>query len=207
MNYVIAILVGYLLGCINPAYLIAKAKGFDIRTRGSLSAGASNAKITMGWPYFFIVLAYDLLKSVIAVLVIRHCFPETPSAAILAGTAAVYGHVFPFYLGFKGGKGYASFIGLMLAVDFRLAVIVILVGLLLAFLSNWIVAATLTCIIGFPIAYWLAEKPELLNVIFIVTASLLICLEHIPNYRRLVRHQEIGINKNYVGTKIRADSH
>ena len=76
MAYICAIIVGYLLGCVNPAYFLGKLHGFDIRTKGSYSAGASNAKITMGWPYFFIVLAYDLCKAALAVFIIGKLFGQ-----------------------------------------------------------------------------------------------------------------------------------
>ena len=71
MEIILSILIGYALGCINPAYFFAKAKGFDIRTRGTKSAGASNAKTTMGWKYGIICAIYDISKSIILLKMIQ----------------------------------------------------------------------------------------------------------------------------------------
>ena len=143
MNYLLAIIIGYGLGCINPAYILGIIKGFDIRTKGTFNAGASNAKVTMGWPAFFVVVVYDILKAFIAVFLIRYLYPGQEGIAILAGCMAIVGHIFPFYLQFKGGKGFASYIGLVFAVDWKIGVALVIVGLALSFLANWIVMATL----------------------------------------------------------------
>ena len=108
MEIILSILIGYALGCINPAYFFAKAKGFDIRTRGTKSAGASNAKTTMGWKYGIICAIYDISKSIIAMLIIKYLVKDDTTLITIAGCSAVIGHIFPFYLNFKGGKGFAS---------------------------------------------------------------------------------------------------
>ena len=205
MPYIAAIVIGYLLGSINSAYICARLKGFDIRTRGSFSAGASNAKITMGWPYFFIVLICDFLKSTLAFFIIRKLFPETYPAAVLAGTAAIFGHCFPFYLQFKGGKGYASYIGLSAGINPLNAAISVVVGLIGAFASNWIVTCTMINIFLFPILMVVRKQIDWLSFAFLMLAAAIILYKHRINFKKLAQHKEIGINGCYVGTKEVAD--
>ncbi len=193
MNNLIAILLGYGLGCINPAYFLGIIKGFDIRTKGTFNAGASNAKVTMGWPAFFVVVVYDILKAFIAVLLTRYLFPNQEGTAILAGCMAVIGHIFPFYLQFKGGKGFASYIGLVFAVDWKIGIALVVIGLALSFLANWIVMATLVFVTFFPIYCFLSNQP-LITVIASIGVSTLIIYKHLPNFEKLKKGEEIGIN-------------
>lgn len=120
MSYILAALLGYALGCLSPAYLLARRKGFDIRSTGSQNAGASNAFITMGAKSGVAVGLCDMAKSCAAALLAAQLFPSLPGAAAVAGTAAVLGHIFPFYLKFRGGKGFAPFLGLTLALDWQI---------------------------------------------------------------------------------------
>ena len=112
MNLILSITLGYLIGSFNTAYVCGKLHGFDIRERGSHNAGASNAKLCLGWGYFFLVAIVDILKSIIAFYFIKLIFPSSDNIELLsfiAALAAVIGHCFPFYLGFKGGKGFAEY--------------------------------------------------------------------------------------------------
>ena len=202
--YLIASLIGYFLGCVNPAYFFAKAKGFDIRTRGSGNAGASNAKVTMGTKYFIICALYDSLKSAASVLICRYLFPGVDAVDVLGGCMAVVGHCFPFYLNFKGGKGFAAYMGMILALDFKFLVIILVLGVILTFVSNWIVTATYTVIISFPIYNAIIGNSKL-TVIFLALTSLIIFLKHIPNIRKIIRKREIGVNGKPVGWAIIKD--
>ena len=205
MRYLIAILLGYGLGCINPAYLLGILKGFDIRSKGTHNAGASNAKVTMGWPAFFIVVAYDILKAFIAVLLIRYFYPGQEGLAILAGCMAIIGHIFPFYLQFKGGKGFASYIGLVFAVNWKIGIILVVVGLALSFLANWIVMATLVFVICFPI-YCILTKAPTITIVAALAVSLLIIYKHLNNFKKLKRGEEIGINGKPVSFLLKKES-
>ena len=129
--YGIIALMGYLFGCSNLAFFLGKARGFDIRDRGSNNAGASNATITMGLKVGFLVGLHDVVKSCAAALLAGFLFPAIPGAAAIAGVAAVIGHIFPFYLAFQGGKGFASFLGLVLALNWRFCFAILLAVLLI----------------------------------------------------------------------------
>ncbi len=102
LSVILCALLGYLLGCINPAYLIARARGFDIRSRGSGNAGASNAVITMGKAAGVFSAIIDIFKAWLAVCLATRYFTALsvggiPVAGEIAGVACMLGHMFPFY--------------------------------------------------------------------------------------------------------------
>lgn len=104
---ILAVLGGYLLGSLLPAYFIARLKGFDIRTRGSGNPGISNSAATMGYPAAILVAVYDLCKAPVAILAVRS-LGQPEVIGYLAGFAVIPGHRFPLYLTFKGGEGNAA---------------------------------------------------------------------------------------------------
>ena len=112
MEYICCGLIWYFIGTINPSYFIAKRRGFDIRTKGSGNAGASNALILFGKLLGIICALLDIAKAYLAILLTEALFPEFRYAYAITGVACVIGHIFPFYMKFKGGKG------LVLAVSF-----------------------------------------------------------------------------------------
>ena len=106
MIYLYTILIGYLLGCFQASYLISKYfHGFDIRNKGTGNAGASNIVATLGWKIGFVTGVIDFLKATIAVWIVGDIFPENENLLFLkylAGCSAVIGHIFPFFMDFKG---------------------------------------------------------------------------------------------------------
>ena len=121
MQYVIAILIGYLLGSSNMAYWISKYKKVDIRSNGTGNLGASNATVLLGWGAGVIVAVHDIGKAFLSVLLAKALFYGVENVGVAAGVACVLGHIYPFYLNFKGGKGLASLIGVVAALDWRVA--------------------------------------------------------------------------------------
>ena len=126
MQYLFIALIGYGLGCSNMAVYLAALKGVDLRAGGSGNPGASNAMILMGWKAGVIVGLHDIGKAVAAVLVCELLFPAAPLAGAVGGVACVLGHMFPFYLRFHGGKGFASYLGMALALNWRAALVIFL---------------------------------------------------------------------------------
>ena len=115
------------MGCFNPTHLISKLKGVDIHKSGTGNPGASNATIVFGKTVGIIVLLFDIFKSFFAVVICSLLFKKTLVSGILGGCFAVIGHCFPFHHKFRGGKGFASLVGMMLAVNpIRFFVIAIL---------------------------------------------------------------------------------
>ena len=121
---VIAILIGYLVGCFNLAFIISKVKKVDLQNTGSKNLGASNTFITVGKGLGVLVGACDIFKCTLVVLLIRLIFPEADFLPYIAGVACVMGHMFPFYLKFKGGKGFASFLGMSLGIHWKYFIVI-----------------------------------------------------------------------------------
>lgn len=204
MQICLAVVIGYLFGCVNPAYIMGRLRGFDIREKGTGNAGASNTMLTMGWGAAVIVCAYDICKAALACLVVSYLFPGSLTLRAIAGCSAIMGHNFPFYLGFRGGKGFASYVGLTLALDFKTALIIIIVALIGAAITRWIVTATFTVTFAFPI-YEIVTKAEIGVIIALCTTTLIIFIKHIPNIIRFLRKEESGIDKKPVGIKLLKD--
>ena len=120
MERIICLVIGYVFGLFQTAYIYGKMHGIDIRKHGSGNAGTTNTLRVLGTKAGLIVFAGDVLKCILAVVLVRLLFAKShPDMIYLlmlyAGTGAVLGHNFPFYLNFKGGKGIAATAGLILA--------------------------------------------------------------------------------------------
>jgi glycerol-3-phosphate acyltransferase PlsY len=120
--------IGYICGLFQTGYIVGKIKGIDIREHGSGNAGTTNILRTMGIKYAVIVLLGDALKCGIAILITRKLFVNDENAylqsllALYASVGVILGHNFPFYMGFKGGKGIACTGGLVFSSDWRFIV-------------------------------------------------------------------------------------
>ena len=132
MERVICLLIGYVFGLFQTAYFYGKAKGIDIRKYGSGNAGTTNALRVLGTKAGLIVLAGDCLKCIVAVCITKALFttghPENIYLLCLyTGAGAIIGHNFPFYMGFKGGKGIAASAGLLASTDWRVMLVCLVV--------------------------------------------------------------------------------
>ena len=200
MGYFFVSLLGYLLGCSNLAYYISKAARKDIRKDGSGNLGASNATILFGWKAGASVAVHDVGKAVLAVILAKGLFPNLEYAGAAAGVAAVLGHIFPFYLKFKGGKGTASFLGLTLALNWRLALAVVLLLVLATIITDYIVIGTFSAIVVVP-AYMGFFLQNLVLMAIICIASFAIFWKHRENIGRMLRREEIGLRSTMRGEK------
>ncbi len=192
--YLLAAAIGYAFGCLNLAYFLARVRGFDIRDKGSNNAGASNATVTMGLPVGVAVGVHDIAKSCLAALLAGFLLPDLPYAGVVAGVAAVLGHIFPFYLRFRGGKGLASFLGLTLAIDWKFFLCMILAILLITLVTDYIALGTFTAIVSFP-AYLFLRHMGMILVALVCVASAVILWKHVENIRRLLAGEEIGLRR------------
>lgn len=192
INIIIALLIGYCFGLIHPAYILGKlVKGIDIRKGGSNNSGASNATIVLGWKYGILTALIDIFKGTLAILLGRYILQYNNLLLSLIAFAVIMGHNFPFYMNFKGGKGTASFIGIVLALDIRLAFAVILAIIVVTILTNYIALGTLAmylaaCILGYlylPFPYFIC----------ILALSSIGIAKHIPNFIKIKNGKEIGL--------------
>ena len=200
MGYVIASLLGYVLGCSNLAYYISRARKYDIRQSGTGNLGASNATVLFGWKAGVAVAVHDAGKALLAVLLAKLLFPDLEHAGAAAGVAAVLGHNFPFYLNFKGGKGTASFVGLTLALNWKLALAILVILVLATVITDYIVIGTFSIIVTVP-AYMGLFAHNLVLMAIICIASLAIFFKHWENIGRLIRKEEIGLRSTIRGDK------
>ena len=112
----------------------------------------------------------------------------------MAGACAIIGHIFPFYMNFKGGKGYACYIGFLLAINWKLALAMILYGVVVTLVSNYIALATISTTIIVAI-YYLVMKESTVNIVILLVVSLIIIFKHRINIVRILNHEEIGLRK------------
>ena len=202
MIYIPIFVIGYLIGCPNLALTLAKLKGVDIRGSGSKNPGASNAMILMGWKAGVLVALHDIGKGLAAVLIARALFPSAVLAGAVAGVACVLGHMFPFQIHFKGGKGFASYIGMALALNWKLALILMVAVALVTLITDYIVIGTMTTIITLPVYY--AITSSIVVAIILSVASLVIIYKHRMNLVRICKGTEIGFRSANRGDQ-RAD--
>lgn len=192
MSYLLVICMGYLLGCSSMALYLSKWKKVNMKEHGTGNLGASNATALMGWRYGILVALHDIGKSALAVILAKLLFPELEFAGAAAGIASVMGHIFPFYLKFKGGKGFASYWGMTLALNWKLALAIFVAGLLITFLTDYIVLATTTTVITVPAFLGLANN-SLILVLILCIGSVMIVYKHRKNYVRILNGTEIGL--------------
>ena len=192
MGYIVAILGAYLLGCSNMALYLAKMKNVDLGG-GSGNPGTSNATLLMGWRAGILVGIHDIGKGVLAVIVAELCFPELAHIGAVAGVACVLGHIFPVFMKFRGGKGFASYLGMTLALNWKFALLVMVLVALVTLISDYIVVGTVTTVLLVPAFMAFTHGLYFSAILCIATAAILI--KHRENYVRIYRGTEIGLRK------------
>lgn len=194
MAYLFALAVGYLLGCSNMALYICKLKKIDIRKSGSGNLGAANSTIVLGWKYGILVGAHDIGKAIIAVLLSKLLFPVELYVGAAAGVACVIGHIFPLPVKFKGGKGFASFLGLTVALNWKFALVVLALVVLITLITDYLVAGTLTTIFVVPVYMGISTHNLILPLLLLI-ATAVIFYKHWENVPRMLNGTEIGLRR------------
>lgn len=194
MEFIIAAIVGYLFGCINPATIIAKIKKVDIRNLGSKNPGASNVFITVGVGYGVIVGISDILKSFLAAQIILLITGGNFGAAVFAGAMAVFGHNYPFWLKFNGGKGFAPFLGLVLFYDWKLFLAFLVVIAAIILIIDYISVATFSLTAFMPIYVFFTNELKIAAIAFLLVA-ITIWIRHRQNMKNLINGTEIGFRR------------
>ena len=200
MGYVIVLAVAYLMGSSNLAYFLSKLKKVDLKADGSGNLGASNATILLGWWSGILVGVHDIGKAALAVLLAEWIFPDLPFIGAVAGVASVMGHIFPFYLKFKGGKGFASFLGMTLALNWRLALIMMAVVVIVTVITDYIVIGTATTVIPVPVAEGLLTRSFIVALILLVATGVIL-YKHRENFVRIRNRTEFGLKSAIRGDK------
>jgi len=197
MNLVILLIclvLGYLLGSLNTSVIVSRMKGKDIRTVGSGNAGATNTLRVMGKGMAALVLVCDVLKAIVAVLLAKlyfHFFPSEYAdiGVLLAGFGAILGHNFPLYFGFRGGKGVATSFGAILILDWRIALIVLGVFIVVVALTRYVsLASCLAAVAVIVSACFL--RPTVWEMLLFAAIAVLCILRHKTNIGRLIKGTE-----------------
>ncbi|TIP30801.1 MAG: glycerol-3-phosphate 1-O-acyltransferase PlsY [Mesorhizobium sp.] len=183
---VLALVFGYLLGSIPFGLLITRAAGLgDVRNIGSGNIGATNVLRTGNKGLAAATLLLDALKGTAAVLIAGYFAAEL---GLWAGLGAFLGHLFPVWLGFKGGKGVATYLGVLIALAWQVALIFAVVWLAMAFLFRYSSLAALTAAIVVPIALYVLSTPEIAGLFALM--SLIVFVKHRANITRLLAGTE-----------------
>ena len=193
LPYLAAILIGYLLGCSSMALYIARFNKVDIQKKGTGNLGASNAMLLMGWGAGVLTALHDIGKAALAVWLCRRLFPGTAYIGLVAGVAAVLGHIFPFYLHFKGGKGLAAFYGLTLMINWKFALAVAAGIILITLITDYIFLGTIAAAVAVPV--YAALILGWTAVVILCVASVCIIARHKDNFIRLKNGTEVGFRR------------
>lgn len=216
MIRVLCVLIGYIFGTFQTAFFYGKLNGIDIREHGSGNAGTTNTLRVLGTKAGLIVFAGDMLKSILAILLVRFLFKDRmPGMEMLltvyTGGGCVLGHNYPFYMNFRGGKGIATTGGMMIAANWMY----VPVGLLLFFgnffITHLVSLGSLLLYLGFfvqtvvmgELGVFNTSRPILIEiyiVVFLLTA--LAFYKHRANISRLIHKNE---RKTYLFKKNKMD--
>jgi glycerol-3-phosphate acyltransferase PlsY len=161
MNTITAIVLSYLLGSISFSYLAGKfLKGIDIREHGSGNAGATNTLRVLGKGPGFTVFILDIFKGVLAIWISAWLAPNSIAVDILCGFAVVAGHNWPLYFKFKGGKGIATTIGVMLTLCFWPVIFAGILAILAIIITRFVSVGSLLFATILPLLIWWMNKPS-----------------------------------------------
>jgi len=175
-----AILLGYVIGSLPIGYLaVHGARGIDLRRAGSGNVGAANVYRTSGLALGIVVMLADAAKGAGAVLLV-----EEPTAAVAAGVAAVVGHIYPFALRFKGGKGVATASGVFGVLTPVAALIAAVAFALTVWRTKFVSLGSIVATTVLPVAGWLLPSPRAVNVGATLVAALIL-FRHRGNMARL----------------------
>lgn len=200
MTEFLLLICAYLIGSVPTAVWVSKGVfGMDIREYGSGNAGATNTFRVLGPKAGTFVMMVDMLKGVFAVrlayLAPYYQGPEhltqLVNFQIGLGLAAVLGHIFPIWAGFRGGKGIATLFGLVLAIQPLVALCCVGVFLMILFLTRYVSLSSIIASIAFPILIlYIFNEPEMFYRIFAIAVALMVVLTHQKNISRLLKGNE-----------------
>ena len=207
--YIIMAIIAYLIGSINFSILISKKKaGFDIREKGSGNAGTTNMLRTLGKKAAAITLILDILKGVITIcfsmlygVILYRIFNINLNSAFLvqiAGIFVILGHTFPIYFGFKGGKGVATTLGILLVTNWHIGLICLVFALVLIILTKMVSVGALGAAILFPVLTVFSDQISFIKpgnyIIYSIIITLIVCFNHRTNIQRLFAGTENKIS-------------
>ena len=194
-NYLFLISLVYFFGSIPFAYILPKIFGLgDIRNLGSGNVGATNVLRAGNKLLAIIVLAFDIIKGFAPLFILKNYYHNELSEIIILfiGSAAILGHIFPIWLKFKGGKGVATYIGFLFAINYIFGIIFIITWLLIAFLKKYSSLASITSLVLLPLFVMLFSYEKQI-IYLLILINLIIISKHYSNIYRLINKSETKI--------------
>ncbi len=203
---ILVILTGYLLGNISPSIIVGRMMGVEIREKGSGNAGSTNALRVLGKKAGAITLVIDVLKGTLAVylgeVISAGFFPDPRLFGLLSGLSVVIGHIWPIAFKFKGGKGVATTFGVLLGINFYLALSCLLVLIFLVAVTRRVSVGSMGAFITLPFAITIFsggiyEDRPLLTLGFALLIGIIVLIKHKDNIKRLIKKEEprLGLGK------------
>lgn len=202
MYVLIVIIIGYLFGCLHGSQIVGKFKNINIKKNGMKNSGATNATLLLGWKYGLFVAFIDVIKAVIsmmfAALILEKSGLILEQATLLIYLNALFvivGHNYPLTMNFDGGKGTASFFGVLLMLNPAFAVVSLFLLVFFAIITNYFVVGTLFTYIGFIMFTTKTAHtgPVIISSLFLV----LFFLKHSENFKRIMRNEEVKLSSLY----------
>ena len=213
IELVILLLISYITGSFPTSIVMTRViKNIDIREHGSGNAGATNVFRVLGWKYAIFVLAFDIFKgwlptAVYATIIFQQLpVPDQGLVQILCGFAAVIGHIFPIFTGFKGGKGVGSLIGVLLALYPLVFPLCLLIGVAVITTTGYVSLGSISAAISLPIIILFLPRlglinPDLSLVVFSLLVPWVIIFTHRTNISRIRNGTENRFEKAIIFKK------
>ena len=190
--YIAAIAIGYLIGSINFSVILSrKMAGFDLRDKGSKNAGTTNMLRTVGKKGAAMVLLLDILKGVVAVLIAKLISSDVNEAIAcqIAAFSVVFGHTFPIFFEFRGGKGVATSIGVLIVLNWQIGLICLVYGIIMIALTRMVSLGSITAAILFPVLTIFIRNHYVASgfnyIIFGIIMACFVLFNHRANIKRL----------------------
>lgn len=194
MIKILLVLIGYLIGCIQTAYIVGKlAKGVDLREHGSGNLGTTNALRVMGKKLGLITFIGDFGKAILAFMLVKYLFDSGDLGGLYAGFGAVLGHNYPFYLKFKGGKGIAVTGGVMMCVN-PIATLIIIAGLVvIVLITKYVSLGSIIAMLAMAIWGIVQYNSNIEMMLLIIALAVIAIIKHRANIKRLLNGTESKI--------------
>lgn len=198
MDYLWSALIGYLLGSISCGLLLVKwICGIDIRDYGSHNIGATNVFRTVGARMASFVLLGDLLKGVLALYLVNHFVSGELPVLLVCAVSAIVGHSFSWMCGFKGGKGVATGLGILLYLMPEVALFSLTIWLATVFVTRYVSLGSILAAIAAPLSAWYLGYDWRL-VVFVSLCAIMVVARHYQNILRLKNGTESKIRQGHL---------
>ncbi len=189
---VILTVLSYLLGSVLFGEIIARYKGVDIRSVGSGNVGATNVSRALGKKYGALVFFLDMLKGFIPTAIAVSSFGLNSIFVFTVGIASILGHMYPVFSNFKGGKGVATSFGVVLAISFKVALILLIIWGVVLYWKRYVSLASITASVIAPFIFLLGGFPFSVILLSVISA-ILIVYRHKENIERLRKGEELKV--------------